>query len=128
MHCASCAKTIEMAVNRLIGIKSVQVNFGSETLLVEYDEAQIGPKDMAKTVKEVGYELKESGDKSFLSFKVVGMDSPHCAMIVEKAIKTLPGIEKADLDFNNARAKIVFDPQRTSEKEIEKVIDDTGYE
>src|SRR3989344_915854 len=136
MHCASCAKTIESAVSRLIGVKSAQVNFGAETLLAEFDEAKISVSELVKAVEGVGYKIlggtsagKEvDGGKNFLSFKVVGMDSPHCAMIVEKALKTLPGVEKADLDFNNARAKIVFDPKRTSEKEIEKVIDDTGYE
>src|SRR3989338_1494523 len=137
MHCASCAKTIETAVSRLIGVKSAQVNFGAETLLVEYNETEVSRQDIAKEVEGVGYKLaipkddgigKEMGDKSFTAFKVVGMDSPHCAMIVEKALKTLSGIEKVDLDFNNARAKIVFDSKKVSGKEIEKVIDDTGYE
>src|SRR3989344_7651459 len=136
MHCASCAKTIESAVSRLIGVKSAQVNFGAETLLAEFDEAKISVSELAKAVEGVGYKILGgtsagkgiAGGKNFLSFKVIGMDSPHCAMIVEKALKTLPGVEKADLDFNNARAKIIFDPKRTSEKEIEKVIDDTGYE
>jgi len=136
MHCASCAKTIETAVSRLIGVKSAQVNFGAETLLVEYNETEVSRQDIAKEVEGVGYKLaipkddgigKEMGDKSFTAFKVVGMDSPHCAMIVEKALKTLSGIEKVDLDFNNARAKVIFDPKKVTEKQIEKVIDDTGY-
>ena len=39
MHCASCAMTIQRAVADLVGIKSAQVNFGAETLLVEYNES-----------------------------------------------------------------------------------------
>ncbi|MBI2626299.1 MAG: heavy metal translocating P-type ATPase [Candidatus Nealsonbacteria bacterium] len=139
MHCASCANTIEKVVANLVGVKSAQVNFGAETLLAEYDESKTGPEEIAKTVEGVGYKLlmperkepslvKTADGKAFLAFKVVGMDSPHCAMIVEKALKTLPGIEKAEVDYNNTRAKIVFDPKKISGKEIEKVIDDTGYE
>ena len=100
MTCASCASVIEKAVSSLAGVISAQVNFGAETLLVEYDEEKVSPKDMAKTVKDVGYQLlvpevpASKEGKSFLSLKVVGMDSPHCAMVVEKAIKTLPGIER----------------------------------
>jgi Cu+-exporting ATPase len=138
MHCASCARTIERAVLRLIGVKSAQVNFGAETLLVEYGE-EVSPQDMAKAVAGVGYKLlipeKEQTEgkdvkeeKAFLALKVIGMDSPHCAMIVEKAIKTLSGVEKVEVDYNNARAKIIFDPEKVSEKQIEKVIDDSGYE
>lgn len=143
MHCASCAKTIEQAVLKLNGIKSAQVNFGAETILVEFDEEKIGPQDMAKKVKEIGYNLlvpeEESksafakssshkpADREFLSLKVFGMDSAHCAMAIEKTVKTLPGIEEVEADFNNARAKIIFNPKKTTEKEIEKVIKEAGY-
>lgn len=134
MHCASCAMTIEKAIKKMPGIKFVQVNFASETLLAEYDEVKINPSQLAKAVLGAGYELTvktEESDregKTLISFKVIGMDSPHCAMVVEKAIKTLAGIEKVEVDFNNARAKIVFDPQKTNEVLIEKVINDSGYQ
>ena len=133
MTCASCASVIEKAVSSLAGVISAQVNFGAETLLVEYDEEKVSPKDMAKTVKDVGYQLlvpevpASKEGKSFLSLKVVGMDSPHCAMVVEKAIKTLPGIEKAEVDYNNTRVKVIFDSRKVREPQIKKVIEDSGY-
>lgn len=137
MHCASCVRTIELAVSKIIGVKSAQVNFGTETLVVEFDENKVSSQDIAKVVLEVGYRLLIQGGKpaantstgkEFLSLKVVGMDSPHCAMIVEKAIKTLPGIEKVEVDYSNARVKATFDPGKVSNLQIEKVIDDSGYE
>jgi len=57
MTCASCARTIEKAVSSLAGVISAQVNFGAETLLVEFDEVKISPKDMAKATKDAGYQL-----------------------------------------------------------------------
>lgn len=130
MHCASCARTIERAILDLIGVSLAQVNFASETLLVEFDEEKVNPDDLKKKVLDLGYQLlvPEEENKEFLALKVIGMDSPHCAMVVEKAIKTLSGIEKIEVDFNNARAKVVFDPKKVTDKEIEKVIDDAGYE
>ena len=147
MHCASCAQTIERAILKLPGVKSAQVNFASETILVSYDENLVSEKNFQKIIKDIGYELLiqnekeikpsvesqkegilEIPDKDFLALKVIGMDSPHCATVVEKAIKTLPGIEKAEVDFNNARAKVFFDPKKINEQQIEKVIDDSGYE
>src|SRR3989338_874378 len=136
MHCASCAITIEKAISKLPGIKLAQVNFASETLLVEFDEKEISAKTLKDAVKSVGYELIingaqeiklspgvqkkemfEAGEKQFLALKVIGMDSPHCAMVVEKAIKTLPGIEKIEVDYNNARTKIVFNPIKIKEEQ-----------
>ena len=147
MHCASCAATIEKAILKLPEVKTAQVNFAAETLLAEFDEKKVNPQDMARAVKEVGYHLltpeapmaeaafvplsgtaSESDGKEFLALKVIGMDSPHCAMVVEKAVKTLPGIEKIEVDYNNARAKVVFDPSKVREQQIEKAIDDSGYE
>lgn len=140
IHCASCVKTIESALSKLSGIKTVQVNFAAETVLIEYDEKEVKLEDFAKVVSDVGYKIdvpleegisekkEELNKKQFTSFKVVGMDSPHCAMIVEKAIKTLPGIEKAEVDYNNARVKVMFDHNKIDIKQIERVINDSGYE
>ncbi|MDP3990929.1 MAG: HAD-IC family P-type ATPase, partial [Candidatus Nealsonbacteria bacterium] len=143
MHCASCVKTIEKALSKLSGVSLVQVNFASEKVLIEYDENKIKPADFAKAVSDVGYKIiipegepslakitegKESDKKQFTSFKVVGMDSPHCAMIVEKAIKTLPGIEKVEVNYNNARVKALFDSGKTNPDQIKKVVEDSGYE
>ncbi|MDP2945857.1 MAG: heavy metal translocating P-type ATPase [bacterium] len=154
MHCASCAMTIEKAISKLPGVKVAQVNFAAETLLTEFDESQVSPKDLKEAVNSVGYklltpevegtkfetkekiitegkeekkEMFEKSNREFLALRVIGMDSPHCAMVVEKAIKTLPGIDKVEVDYNNARAKVVFDPQKVNEEQIEKVIDDSGY-
>jgi len=57
MHCASCAMNIQKAVLKLPGVKSAQVNFGSETALIEYDEDKANPKILAKAVSDVGYKL-----------------------------------------------------------------------
>src|SRR3990170_5263257 len=151
MHCASCAMTIEGIVTGLPGVKSAQVNFATETLLVGFDENLISQNKIREAVKSIGYDLflpeeighqahqniqdqagkKEfsaEGGKEFLSLKVLGMDSPHCAMVVEQAIKTLPGIEKTDSNYSNLMVKIVFDPKKTTEKQIQEVIKDAGYE
>lgn len=149
MHCVSCARTIENAVRKFPGVKSAEVNFAAETLLTEFDENRVSPKDLKEAVNSVGYKLlapedglfadtpkaepasissvKTANGKEFLALKVIGMDSPHCAMVVEKAVKTLPGIKKIEVDYNNARAKIIFNPQQVGERQIEKVINDSGY-
>ena len=59
--------------------------------------------------------------------KVLGMDSPHCAMTVESALKKLSGIKNTDIDFSNQRAKIIFDSSLLNIGDIFKVITDAGY-
>lgn len=55
MTCAACAKRIERAVDRLDGVKSVNVNLASEKAAVEYDSAKIKLSDINKAIEKAGY-------------------------------------------------------------------------
>ena len=136
MHCVSCVKVIENALLKTKGVKSASVNFPAESVLIEFDEGSIKESNLADTVKSIGYTLsgmeqteediaKEKSKK--ISIKVVGMDSPHCAMVVSSAIKKLEGIMNVDVDFSNKRAKVVFETAKLDTKKILDVISDAGY-
>src|SRR3989344_9139217 len=138
MHCASCAGTIERVLLKMAGVRSVSVNFASESALVEFDENIVSESDLVKAVESVGYELDigiqakkdkaiDNKDIETVSIKALGMDSPHCAMIVEGALKKLSGIQNIDIDFTNQRAKIVFNSKTITIGDIFKVIADAGY-
>jgi len=142
MHCASCVATIEKVLSKTEGVHFASVNFASESALIEFDENKINEIDLVKVVDGAGYKLisKNSdvvsskiektsggGNNQIISIKVIGMDSPHCAMVVEGAIKKLPGINNIDVDFSNQRAKVVFDITLSNIDEIFKVITDSGY-
>lgn len=156
IHCASCVGTIEHALSKTAGVHSVSVNFATESALIEFDESEVSEQNLADTVKSVGYHLQiaKNGDHTIhstshvhgaetespkkeeavdgennkiISIKVLGMDSPHCAMVVEGAIKKLDGIQNIDVDFSNQRAKVVFDPKKLSLEKIFEVINDSGY-
>ena len=138
MHCASCAGTIERVLLKVAGVRSASVNFASESALIEFDELVVFESELAKTVSSTGYKLmidsqSEKGgtqdDKytEMISIKVLGMDSPHCAMVVESALKKLSGIKNIDVDFSNQRAKIVFNSRKLGINKIFKAIVDVGY-
>jgi len=57
MHCASCAQTIEKALNRTEGVKKAVVNFSLETALVDYDFSSINLEKIRKKVQEAGYSV-----------------------------------------------------------------------
>ncbi len=57
--------------------------------------------------------------------KVAGMSCNHCKMAVEKALKAVPGVEKAQVDLEKKQAVVEGTPQR---EELVKAIEDAGYE
>lgn len=128
MHCATCALTIEKVLNNLDGVKA-SVNFGSEKAYVEYDTDKTSISEIKKVVKDTGYEVidKEKETKQVV-LKVIGMNSPHCAGIVEKALKNLNGIIDAKLDFATEKAVIEFDSSLINLVYIKKAIKNAGYE
>ena len=63
MTCSSCSAHVERAVNKLEGIKKVNVNLLSNNMNVEYDEAKIDNDTIIKAVMEAGYGASISSKK-----------------------------------------------------------------
>ena len=57
MHCASCAHIIEKEFKKTDGVHSVEVNYGTETTKVTYDETKTNPHDLSKKIEKLGYSL-----------------------------------------------------------------------
>lgn len=55
---------------------------------------------------------------------------PACVLKIESAIKSLDGVEKDSVDvlFNASKAKFSFDEETLSLQQVEKAINDMGYE
>lgn len=59
MTCASCAQTVEKAVQNLQGVSTAGVNLATEKLTVEYDPSTLNLGDITKAVSAAGYEAHE---------------------------------------------------------------------
>ena len=55
MTCSSCSSHVEKAVSKLDGIKNVNVNLLSNSMVVEYDEKKLNNHVIIKAVAEAGY-------------------------------------------------------------------------
>lgn len=67
MTCASCALTIEKAVNKLDHVDSAVVNLATEKMTVTFDDTTLSPNVIEECVSESGYEaslFKEEISKS----------------------------------------------------------------
>jgi Cu2+-exporting ATPase/Cu+-exporting ATPase len=62
MHCASCANTIEKTFKETPGVTATEVNYGTETALVSFDEKKITPTALSKKIEPLGYSLALTED------------------------------------------------------------------
>lgn len=71
--------------------------------------------------------VMELSKKKEYSIPISGMDSDHCALIIDKGLKTVPGVREHKVELNNHRAVIQTDDSGTISKAV-SAIRDLGYE
>ena len=59
MSCASCAQTIEKAVNQVSGVDQASVNLATEKMIVSYDPTVLTAGEIITAVSDAGYSAKE---------------------------------------------------------------------
>jgi len=57
MHCASCASIIEKALKKVDGVESAEVNYGTETASVSFDESKVDHVQLSGKIEKFGYSL-----------------------------------------------------------------------
>src|SRR3989338_3615817 len=103
MHCASCEGTIEKAIKKLNGVKSVSVSFAGERAEVALDPEHASRMDVENAIEGVGYKVpKEVASEKVerLELHVIGMDNPHCLGSVDAALNQDHGVLKKELTVN----------------------------
>ena len=55
MTCSACSAHVEKAVNKLEGVKTASVNLLANSMVAEYDEGAISPRDIIDAVVQSGY-------------------------------------------------------------------------
>ncbi|MGE0566662.1 MAG: heavy metal translocating P-type ATPase [Bacteroidia bacterium] len=66
--------------------------------------------------------------KNTIEIPLVGMDSEHCAMLIDGGLSKLEGISKHRVDFNNNKAVIEFNSKKPEFSYIVKTVRDLGYD
>jgi len=63
-----------------------------------------------------------------VTFPVRGMYCPACAKGVESKLMNLPGVREASVSYEQGRAEIVYDSRTVKPEQLEKAIQDAGYQ
>ncbi|MFW6110946.1 MAG: heavy metal translocating P-type ATPase [Thermoproteota archaeon] len=130
MHCASCAQTVERALNKEEGIFRANVNLATGKATVEYDSYVMTLERIGEIIRESGYEpveLPEEGQPTEVSFTITGMSCASCVKNVEKALSDLDGVKVAKVNLATGNAIIEYLPERVSIYDLRKAVEEAGY-
>ena len=81
-------------------------------------------EDIAKQVEKLGYQIVT--DKA--EFKVSGMSCAACATRIEKALKKLPGVYNATVNFAAEKVAIEYNAGELTINQVQEKVKKLGYE
>jgi len=133
MDCLDCKARMEKAVRQMRGVTGASAVLAEKIINVEYDPAKTEAHHIISRIRSLGFEVQDRTElpgKSFLAqpaistIRVSGMDCADCAAKIEKQIKTIPGVETADINFAAAKLTVGHKGPVT---EILEAVKELGY-
>ncbi|WP_028855790.1 heavy metal translocating P-type ATPase [Psychrilyobacter atlanticus] len=117
LHCGGCAAKIENAVNSLSYVENASLNFMKKTLLIELKEIKENLLEELNKLAdnlEPGTIIEEILTKknTKVTYNVENLHCGGCASKVEDAIKELPHVLKATLNFMKKTLVVEFSGER----------------
>jgi Cu+-exporting ATPase len=123
MTCAACVTRNERALQRADGVDEASVNFATEKATVTFDPARLSARDLVDTVAEAGYGVVTQTEV----LPITGMTCASCVARVERALKHVPGVLKAEVNLATERATVTVLPGAGVRERLEKAVRDAGY-
>ncbi|MGQ9587906.1 MAG: heavy metal translocating P-type ATPase, partial [Thermoplasmata archaeon] len=123
MHCATCTETVREALLSLKGVENARVNLATERATFVYDPSLVTMADIEKAVKESGYDVA----KDHISLTIGGMHCATCALTIEEALREVPGVADARVNFALGKASIDYDSDIASQARLTKAVEEAGY-
>lgn len=62
-----------------------------------------------------------------VTFTIEGMHCDGCAQTVKAVISAEPGVKAADVSLQKGEARVLYDPQATSEDRLAAAVERPGY-
>jgi P-type Cu+ transporter len=123
MSCATCARRVEKALSKAVGVSEAGVNFATGKATVEYDPDAVGPGDLIGVIEDVGYgaEVRET------SFGISGMSCVSCVGRVEKALEKVPGVLGVSVNLATEKARVEHLPGVVEARDLEQTVEGAGY-
>ena len=124
MTCAACVKRVEKALNAVPGVESASVNLSAAKAGVVYDPELVRIPDLESAITEIGYEVPAAR----LELTVTGMTAGHCDLLIEKALRQMPGVENVVVNCATDLVAVDYLDVVVTSAAIKKMIRELGYE
>src|SRR5260370_13504388 len=123
MSCASCAATVQEALQGATGVSTAAVNDATGRAAVECDDAQIKVGQVGRRVGEAGY----NGGKASVTFEVENLRYASSVAPLEKELGRVPGVIRVVANQATEQASVEYVPGAVTAEMLERAVADAGF-
>ncbi len=124
MTCANCARTVERTLRRTEGVTDATVNFASEKAVVRLNPKVVQPAVLVERVREAGYDVALAR----VELPILGMTCANCVRTVERALRRVPGVVEANVNFATEKATVTYIPTVATLSDLKAAVREAGYD
>jgi Cu+-exporting ATPase len=124
MTCAACVRKVEKTLRGLPGVEEANVNLSAGKAGVVYDPERTDLPQVERAITDIGYQVPLAR----LDLLVLGMTPGHCDLLIEKALRALPGVRGVVVNCATDSVRVDYLDVAVSPATIKKTIRQLGYE
>lgn len=124
MTCSACANRIERTLSKMDGVEQASVNFALENTTVTYDSEKVNLDAFEEKIEKLGFHIIQE----HVNFDVQGMTCSACANRIEKRLKRMDGISKANVNFALETVAVDFNQHTVGIQEMMTAVEKMGFE
>ncbi len=72
--------------------------------------------------------MSESGETQHITLRLRGMHCQGCANTIGKSLRSVEGVQKADVNFAAEQASVTYDPSAADTERLVEAVRDAGYD
>ncbi len=123
MSCAACATRIQKALEKLEGVRGVEVDLALERARVELaPEGSLA--EVVQAVERTGYGVP----RETVTLAIEGMSCAACVRRIEQALRRVPGVLEARVNLALARADVEVVAGAVEPRALIEAVKAAGYE
>lgn len=125
MTCASCVAHVGNALKSVTGVETAEVSLASESANIRLSTVDAaGTGDLLDAVRGAGYGVATTTERIHIG----GMTCASCVGHVGTALKSLPGVVRADVNLAVDMAEVEFISGTLSRRDLRDAVSGAGYE
>jgi Cu+-exporting ATPase len=123
MTCANCALNIERSLGKVEGVRGAKVNLASEKAVVSYDPSLVRGEGLVGSIRDAGYDVATTT----VDLPITGMTCANCVQNVERALRKVEGVLRADVNLATEKATVEYVPSVVGLDALRRAVEEAGY-